>query len=120
MRVLIDGVYFQLASSGIARVWRSLLKEIVQDPALSLSMLDRGECPIIPGVSLIEFPSYTMSYTATNSLLIQEFCDRYNIDVFASTYYTTAVTSPQVQVVYDMIPEVMGSTCPREYGRRSG
>ena len=42
MRVLIDGVYFQLASSGIARVWSSLLKEIVHDPALSLFMLDRG------------------------------------------------------------------------------
>jgi glycosyltransferase involved in cell wall biosynthesis len=109
MRVLIDGVFFQLASSGgIARVWSSLLKEIVQDPALSLFMLDRGGCPIIPGVSLIAFPSYTMSYTAMDSLLIQEFCDRYEIDVFASTYYTTAVTSPQVQVVYDMIPEAMG------------
>src|SRR5215469_10316487 len=108
MRVLIDGVYFQLGSSGIGRVWSSLLKEIVQDAALSVFMLDRGGCPTIPGVSLVAFPSYTMSYTATDSLLIQEFCDRYEIDVFASTYYTTAVTSPQVQVVYDMIPEVMG------------
>jgi glycosyltransferase involved in cell wall biosynthesis len=108
MRVLVDGVFFQLASSGIARVWSSLLEEIVRDPALSVFMLDRGGCPIIPGVSLIAFPSYTMTYTAADSLLIQEFCDRYEIDVFASTYYTTAVTSPQVQVVYDMIPEVMG------------
>jgi glycosyltransferase involved in cell wall biosynthesis len=108
MRILIDGVYFQLASGGIGRVWLSLLKEIVQDPAFSLFMLDRGRCPIIPGVSLIEFPSYTMSYTATDSLLIQEFCERYEIDVFASTYYTTAITTPQVQIVYDMIPEVMG------------
>jgi glycosyltransferase involved in cell wall biosynthesis len=108
MRILIDGVYFQLARGGIARVWSSLLKEIVKDPALSVFMLDRGGCPIIPGVNLIAFPSYTMSYTATDSLLIQEFCDRYEMDVFASTYYTTAVRSPQVQFVYDMIPEVMG------------
>ena len=96
MRVFIDGVYFQLASSTIARAWSSLLKEIGQDPALSLFMLDRGGCPVISAVSLIAFPSYTTSYTATDSLLIQEFCDRYEIDVFASTYYTTAVTSPQV------------------------
>jgi glycosyltransferase involved in cell wall biosynthesis len=112
MRVLIDGVYFQLASRTIARAWSSLLKEIGQDPAFSLFMLDRGGCPVISTVSLIAFPSYTTSYTATDSLLIQEFCDRFEIDVFASTYYTTAVTSPQVQVVYDLIPELMGFDLP--------
>jgi glycosyltransferase involved in cell wall biosynthesis len=108
MRVLVDGVFFQLGNGGIARVWSSLLKEMVQDSSVSVFILDRGRCPAIPGVSRIEFPSYTMSYTATDSLLIQEFCDRYKIDAFASTYYTTPVTTPQVQVVHDMIPEVMG------------
>ena len=48
-----------------------------------------------------------MSYTAADSLLIQKTCDELGIDVFTSTYYTSAVTTPQVQMVYDMIPEVM-------------
>ena len=33
MRILIDGVFFQLAQSGIARVWKSLI------PILKLSLL---------------------------------------------------------------------------------
>ncbi len=57
---------------------------------------------------MIEFPSYNSTYTASDSILIQEFCDKYSIDVFTSTYYTTALTTPQILMVYDMIPEVMG------------
>jgi glycosyltransferase involved in cell wall biosynthesis len=108
VRVLIDGVFFQLAKTGIARVWTSLLSRLARFDDLTLLMLDRGYAPAIPGVKLIPFPTYTMTYTAADSLLIQEFCDKLEIDVFTSTYYTTATSTPQLQMVYDMIPEVLG------------
>jgi glycosyltransferase involved in cell wall biosynthesis len=107
IRILIDGVFFQLAQTGIARVWASLLQHLAQDPRLDILLLDRGHCPSIAGVTPVEFPTYNFSYTAADSLKIQEFCDRLSIDVFASTYYTTATRTPQVLLVYDMIPEVM-------------
>jgi glycosyltransferase involved in cell wall biosynthesis len=108
IRLLIDGVFFQLARTGIARVWTSLLPRLARAPGLSVLMLDRGGAPDIPGVERIEFPSYTMSYTATDSMLIQEFCDKLAIDVFSSSYFTSALATAQVQMVYDMIPESLG------------
>ena len=100
--------FFQLADTGIARVWKSMLSRLRRVEGIELFMLDRGGCPELPGITFISFPSYTMTYTATDSLLIQSICDKYQIDVFSSTYYTTPVTTPQVQMVYDMIPEVFG------------
>ena len=49
-----------------------------------------------------------MTYTATDSLADRDRSAEENrIDVFTSTYYTTAVDTPQVLMVYDMIPEVL-------------
>jgi glycosyltransferase involved in cell wall biosynthesis len=107
MKVLIDGVFFQLAKTGIARIWTSVISHLAFIEDLDLFLLDRGGVPAIAGVQLVEFPSYTMTYTAADSLLIQAFCDRLGIDVFTSTYYTSATTTPQVQLVHDMIPEVL-------------
>lgn len=108
MRVLVDGVFYQLATTGIARVWTSLLSHLSRMDDLDIAILDRGRCPKIEGVERIPFPSYTSAYTATDSLLIEKVCGENRIDVFTSTYYTTAVETPQVLMVYDMIPEVLG------------
>ena len=108
MRLLVDGVFFQLAQTGIARVWSSLLSRLARVPDLEITLLDRGGCPDVAGVARVPFPSCTMTYTAADSILIQKACDDLAADVFTSTYYTSALTTPQVQMIYDMIPEVMG------------
>lgn len=108
MKVLVDGVFFQLATSGIARVWTSVLSRLVEYPDVEIFMLDRGGCPKIPGVSRILFPSYTAKSTAADSFLIEQIGSNVGADVFTSTYYTSPVEIPSVLVVYDMIPEVMG------------
>ena len=108
MRVLVDGVFYQLATTGIARVWTSLLKHLTRMADLDIAILDRGGCPDIDGIERIPFPSYTATYTAADSLLIEQVCRENHIDVFTSTYYTTATDTPQVLMVYDMIPEVLG------------
>ena len=108
MRLLIDGVFFQLAESGIARVWRSVLPILTARPDLEIFVLDRGGVPPIEGTMRIPFPTYKDFYTADDSALIQRVCDAWDIDAFTSTYYTTPLTTPMFLVVYDMIPEVYG------------
>jgi hypothetical protein len=105
-RLLVDGVFFQLANTGIARVWRTILPLLVQRGDLEILMLDRGNAPSIDGVECLPFPSYTFSHSAADSALIQRLCDSRGIDVFTSTYYTTPLATPSVLMVYDMIPEL--------------
>ncbi len=106
MKLLVDGVFFQLAQSGIARLWRSILPALAARKDVEVMILDRGGLPPLPGVTRIPFPTYRDLYTADDSEMIQRICDYYAIDVFTSTYYTTPLTTPMFVVVYDMIPEI--------------
>lgn len=106
-RLLIDGVFFQLTQSGIGRVWASVLPALIAEPGLDVLVLDRGGLPDIPGMQRIPFPTYTRErYNADDSALIQKVCDRYDVDVFTSTYYTTPLITPMFLLIYDMIPEL--------------
>lgn len=109
MRILIDGVFFQLNNTGITYLWRSLLEHLVQKSDIEIFLLNRGGAPTIAGVTYIPFPSYhaTLPTTADDSVLIQKVCDFYEIDVFSSTYYTTPLNTPMLLLVYDMIPELL-------------
>ncbi|MFT3733167.1 MAG: glycosyltransferase family 1 protein [Hyphomicrobium sp.] len=106
MKLLVDGVFFQLANSGIARVWRSLLPRLATYPDIEICLLDRGRAPEVPGVRRIDFPAYTMTDTAADSLLIEQIGEDWGADIFSSTYYTTPVSIPSVLIVHDMIPEL--------------
>ncbi|MEE7440261.1 glycosyltransferase family 1 protein [Methylobacterium oryzae] len=105
MRILIDGVFFQLAQSGIARVWKSLIPILNSHPDVSIVLADRGNCPEIEGISAVPFPAYHASYAADDSILLQKLCDFHKADIFLSTFFTTPLKTPSVLVVYDMIPE---------------
>lgn len=109
--ILIDGVFFQLANSGIARVWRSLLQEWVKNGfAKHLILLDRGgTAPQIAGINYQLIHRYEENNSAEDSFLLQEICDRYQADLFISTYYTTPISTPGILLVHDMIPEVIGA-----------
>jgi len=106
INLLVDGVFFQLNNTGIARVWRSVLELLVADGRFRVHFLDRGNAPAIPGVEFIAFPSYQTVNCPADSQLIQAVCDAYTIDAFTSSYYTTPVTTPMLLMVYDMIPEL--------------
>jgi glycosyltransferase involved in cell wall biosynthesis len=105
-RLLVDGVFFQLNNTGIARVWRSVLEIMVRSGRFEIFFLDRGNAPRIEGIQYIPFPKYLCWYCPADSALIQEICDLHRIDVFTSTYYTTPVSTPMLLMVYDMIPEL--------------
>ena len=106
IKLLVDGVFFQLSNSGIARVWRSILELLAEDERFQIYFLDRGKAPTISGINYIPFPSYKATDCPADSLLIQDICDFYQIDVFSSTYYSTPISTPMVLLVHDMIPEL--------------
>jgi glycosyltransferase involved in cell wall biosynthesis len=108
-RLLVDGVFFQLNNTGIARVWRMLLSLLARSGEYEIILLDRGNSPQIEGVHPIPFPSYRMGFhSPADSELIQKTCDHYRVDAFTSTYYTAPLSTPMVLVLYDMIPELFG------------
>lgn len=106
MRVVVDGVFFQLNNTGIARVWEAVLNSLAGRADLEIFLLDRGRSPEIAGITNIPFPTRKDNDVAADSLLLQQFCDDLRADVFTSTYYTTPTRTPMVLMVYDMIPEI--------------
>lgn len=108
-KLLVDGVFFQRASTGIARVWTSILPTMAK--RMDICILDRGNTPPLEGVEAIPFASYlekVIGPTATESIVIEHICQEWGAHVFASTYYTTPLSTPALQLVHDMIPEVLG------------
>lgn len=109
--ILVDGVFFQLMNTGIARVWKALLHEWVKsDFANSILLLDRaGTAPAIPGLRTRTIPAYDYNATDSDRLLLQDLCDETGAELFVSSYYTTPLTTASLFFAYDMIPEVLGS-----------
>lgn len=108
IRLLVDGEFFQRAPTGIARVWRSILPEMAK--RIDILLLDRGNTPPMEGVEAIPFASHlskAIGPTAAESILIEQLCRDWRAHVFASTYYSSALSTPGLQMVYDMIPEVL-------------
>lgn len=110
-KILIDGVFFQLYNTGIARVWRSVLEEWTKsDFAKYIVVLDRGgTAPKIPGIRYRSIPTYSYAATDADKEMLQQVCDEEGADLFISTYYTTPISTPSVFMAYDMIPEVLGA-----------
>lgn len=109
--IIIDGVFFQLYSTGIARVWRSVLKEWANTEFSGhIIVLDRiNTAPKIPGISYRTVPAYDYNATDADKKMLQQVCDEEGADLFISTYYTTPLSTPSVFMAYDMIPEVLGA-----------
>lgn len=109
MALVVDGVFFQLAQSGIARIWRALLPLLSQRLDMPVVLLDRGGINMTPpGVEVVPFPTYKSSkFNPADSQLLEQVCQHYGAEVFVSTYYSTPLETPSLLMVYDMIPERM-------------
>ncbi|ABA19975.1 Glycosyl transferase, group 1 [Trichormus variabilis ATCC 29413] len=107
--ILIDGIFFQLYQTGIARVWKSLLEEWSnKEFAKHILFIDRaGTAPKVSGIKYLNLPRYNYKDTNHERELLQQVCDQEGVDLFISSYYTTPITTPSVFMAYDMIPEVM-------------
>ena len=109
VNIIVDGVFFQLYRTGIARVWQSLLEEWAKNGfGKHIIVLDRvGTAPKIPGIRYCSVPAYDYETRDADREMLQEVCDREGADLFISTYYTTPLSTPSVFMAYDMIPEVL-------------
>ncbi|NJL67424.1 MAG: glycosyltransferase [Microcoleus sp. SM1_3_4] len=107
--ILVDGVFFQLYRTGIARVWNTLLAEWVKNGFCNhIIILDRvGTAPKITGIRYLTIPAYNYATTDEDRQMLQKVCDEQGADLFISTYYTTPLSTSSVFMAYDMIPEVL-------------
>jgi glycosyltransferase involved in cell wall biosynthesis len=110
-KILIDGVFFQLYKTGIARVWQSLLEVWSGDAfCQNIVVLDRGNtAPRVPGIEYRTIPSFSYENMVGDREMLQQICEAEGASLFISTYYTTPITTPSVFMGYDMIPEVLGA-----------
>lgn len=108
--LVIDGVFFQIGYTGIARVWQSLLNEWKKSNfSENIVVIDRGNtAPKIEGIRYYSMPLYNYDEKALDSEKLQAVCDQFNADLFISTYYTLPLSTPSILMVHDMIPEVIG------------
>lgn len=110
-KFIVDGVFFQLYKTGIARVWKSLLEEWADNGfAKHIVVLDRaGTAPAITGIRYCPVPPYDYDRTDADREMLQQVCDEEGADLFISTYYTTPLSTPSVFLAHDMIPELVGA-----------
>jgi glycosyltransferase involved in cell wall biosynthesis len=109
--IVVDGVFFQdFQDTGIAREWRSYLREWVKSGfARRVVFLDRGGVgPRVPGLPTRSVPPWQSDLSAVDSLRLQRICDEEEAALFVSTYYTTPIGTPSLMLVYDLIPERLG------------
>ncbi|MCP6762061.1 MAG: FkbM family methyltransferase [Fischerella sp. CENA71] len=108
--ILIDGIFFQLYKTGIARVWQSLLEQWSKsDFGNHILVLDRANtAPKINGVRYRTISAYDYNNTEADKQMLQQICDEEDAVLFISSYYTTPIDTPSVFMAYDMIPEVLG------------
>ena len=108
--IVIDGVFFQIGRSGIARVWQSLLGLWSGTPfGDRLVVMDRARTiPHLPGIRYIDAPGLNYGDLEGDRRVVQDVCDELGAALFISTYYSHPLTTPSVAMVHDMIPEAMG------------
>jgi glycosyltransferase involved in cell wall biosynthesis len=109
-KVVIDAIFFQVANSGIARVWRSIFHEWSESFLLEGAVIiDRDRtCPRFDSFVYEDMPRYDFVHTCQDVFAIEEICKKHNADIFMSTYYTTPISIPSLMMLYDMIPERFG------------
>jgi glycosyltransferase involved in cell wall biosynthesis len=108
LKLIVDGIIFQIANSLTAGLWASVLPNLLNFLLVPVILLDRGNAPDLRGMERIPFPSYGRHCHAQDSLLLDKICQLQAADVFLSTYYTTPLLTPSLSVIYDMIPERLG------------
>ena len=113
MKVLLDDVFFDMARSGVARYWESIVREwsktdILRDAGIDVSILSRSGALDSYGFPTISFAHRNgeFDYRALERDALVAICESEDIDVFASTYFTWVPGPKNLCVIYDLIPEV--------------
>jgi glycosyltransferase involved in cell wall biosynthesis len=107
---VVDGIFYQIGKSGIARVWNKLLEQWVHTGfAERVLVIDRQRtAQRVPGVAYLDAPAFFHERTAEDRHMLQAICDHHGARAFISTYYSIPESTPSLMMVHDMIPEVLG------------
>lgn len=108
--VIFDDVFFNINNTGIARVWRSILQELNDDPSIysdhfQLSIINRSDALSGLNFKKYNFPQYDSWLPSADRRLLTALCQQESVDLFVSSYYTFPVAIPNLMPVYDLIPE---------------
>ena len=109
--IVVDGVFFQLGRTGIARVWTTLLGLWAPTAfGRRLVVIDRARtAPRVAGIRYHDAPALNYADLDGDRRIVQQVCDEVGAAAFISSYYSYPLTTPSVGMVYDMIPEVLGA-----------
>lgn len=105
----IDCIFYQMANSGIARVWNDVFRVWSKKHADKVVLLDRGGDIQDFGLQRIPFKRFNFSDINTEIRALSWFLLRKGTFRFASTYYTFSESHPTRAVAYDMLPENLNS-----------
>lgn len=116
IHIVIDGVIFQLqarCAHGISRVWRNLIPALTrQMPQARITVLQRRGFKVpIQGVAIKDIPAFILGderMLDKDDELLHHICSDLEADIFLSTYYTRAPGVPNLVMIHDMIPEILG------------
>jgi glycosyltransferase involved in cell wall biosynthesis len=109
-RLAIDGVFFQLNNTGIARLWSSILQRWSNmGYAEEVLLIDRdGTMPHFPGFKYRSFSKYATGQGSADEAALQALVQEEGASLFTSTYYTSVPNTRSLLLIHDMIPEVLG------------
>lgn len=103
---------FQLGHGAASVLWLSILSALSEQAEVSLLLLDRGNCPKLPGAQAIAFPTFTLGAAAADSFLIEEICKEQGVDAFMSTCHTTPIATPSILVLHDEFSDELWPSFP--------
>jgi len=109
-RLVVDAVFFQDWSTGIARVWRELLTEWASlGFASNILIVDREHtAPRIAGYECADLSRFEFENDEAERQRLGEICRRFGANAFASSYFSIAEGVPNLLLLHDMIPERFG------------
>jgi glycosyltransferase involved in cell wall biosynthesis len=107
--VVVDGVFFALADTGIARTWREILARWQHTEwGRRVVVIDRdGSLPPFERLRTVRCPMFAPQDWEADRKTVQAVCDAVDAGLFISSYYTRPERTPSAMMVYDMIPEMV-------------
>ena len=116
--IAIDTVFFQMAYSGITRVWETLFKNLPDNKDnihYQIVILHRGngnmysfkpELNIEKKFKVLKINEFNYITMEQDIDYLNYICKKEKINIFISTYYTYCTVIPNVLLIHDMIPEL--------------
>jgi Methyltransferase domain/Glycosyl transferases group 1 len=111
-KLYIDCVFYQMASTGIAKLWNEVFRIWGRRYADRVVLLDRGGEIDDHGLPREKMPRFPFNDPQASIRALSWHLMRSGAHSLLSTYYTFSEHLPTRAVVYDMIPEELGFTGP--------